>query len=84
MGNCCASGTRDGAFDQKEHNLTSPELKKQDEPAVEFVAKPGAAAPAPELQENPDDIVFRDTLKSIKSHNTKTNVQPKFVKTVRK
>lgn len=73
MGNCCASGARDGNFDQKEDKLTSPELKKEEEePIEERKARP--AAPQ-EQQENPDDIMFRNTLRGIKSHNEKTNVR---------
>ena len=71
MGNCCASGAREGNFDQKEDKLTSPELKKEEEPIEERKGRPAAA---PEPQENPDDIMFRNTLRSIKSHNDKTNV----------
>lgn len=70
MGACCASGGREGAFDQKEDKLVSTQLK-MDDAVVEKGAKPGAAAKS---QENPDDITFKTNTAQIKSHNEDTNV----------
>ena len=73
MGNCCASGTREGTYEQKEYKLASPEQKKDEEPILECRARPAADQEA-EHQEDPDDTMFRNVLKKIKSPNTKTNV----------
>ena len=66
MGNCCGSGGRDAAFDQKEHQLTSPELKKEDGQTAEKAAKP--------VVESPEDITFKETARQLKSHVENTNV----------
>ena len=66
MGNCCASGGREGAFDQKEDKLTNPELKKEDDVVGEKGVKPAV--------QSPDDISFKEMATQIKSHNDNTNV----------
>ncbi len=79
MGACCASGGREGAFDQKEDHLANAELQK-DAAVAEKTAKPvsaaaPAAAPAPSKpQENPDDTKFKATAAQMRSHNDDTNV----------
>ena len=70
MGACCASGGREGAFDQKEDKLASADLKK-DETVTEKAGKPTAPT---KPQENQDDITFNSTARGMKSHNEDTNV----------
>ncbi len=78
MGACCASGSREGGFDQKEDKLVVTELKK-DAAVAEKSSKPDNAgkpqtqAPAAP-QENADDLTFKKTAAQMRSHNEDTNV----------
>lgn len=70
MGNCCASGGRDGGFDQKEDQL-APELRKEDGELAERSAKPP--------KETPEDISFKTTAKGITTSNQIVDVSSLFL-----
>jgi len=67
MGACCASGGRDGTFDQKEDKLAGPALKKDEELVEEKTIKPL-------VQESPEEIEFRTKVEGVKSHLDLINV----------
>lgn len=67
MGNCCASGGRDGGFDQKEDKLTAPELKKEDGEITEKTKRPA--------EETPEDATFKEIARQIKTSNPTVDVR---------
>ena len=67
MGACCASGGREGTFDQKEDKLAGPALKKDEEIVEEKTSKPL-------VPDSPEEIEFRAKVEEVKSHIDLINV----------